>query len=211
MNLLRYNKNQKYLVFDFETNCLNLAWTHNKPWQLSYAVCRGDTILETFDHIIYWPDFTIKPEIAAMNHFTWERYRAEAKDPVPILEHFESYLYNDEYLIVGQNILWFDVYIHNIYNKLLNKKTNWGYLERCLDTKALAIAIKKGLTKNSQTSRIIWQYKLGSIIEKGLKTSILTQLKELKIDFDESRLHDSLYDIRMNFEIFKKRIWEIEI
>ena len=44
-----------------------------------------------------------------------------------------------------------------------------------------------------------------------MRTSIKAQLKQYKIDFDEDKLHDSLYDVRMNFEIFKKQIWQIDI
>ena len=31
------------------------------------------------------------------------------------------------------------------------------------------------------------------------------------IDFDPKKLHDALYDIEKNFEIFLKQIWELEI
>ena len=55
------------------------------------------------------------------------------------------------------------------------------------------------------------EYKLNDFREKGLKTSIRAQLKDYKIDFDEHMLHNSMYDVRMNFKIFLKQIWQIEI
>jgi len=36
-------------------------------------------------------------------------------------------------------------------------------------------------------------------------------LKEYKIDFDENMLHNSMYDVQMNFKIFQKQLWQIEI
>jgi hypothetical protein len=36
-------------------------------------------------------------------------------------------------------------------------------------------------------------------------------LENYDIDFDPKKLHDALYDIEKNFEIFLKQIWELEI
>ena len=42
--------NQKYLVFDTETEGLNLF--SSKTWQLSWIVCQGNKTLETHDEFI---------------------------------------------------------------------------------------------------------------------------------------------------------------
>ena len=44
-NLLRFNKNQNYLFFDFETCSLNLGSLDNKPWQLGYMVINKGKIV----------------------------------------------------------------------------------------------------------------------------------------------------------------------
>jgi len=80
-----------------------------------------------------------------------------------------------------------------------------------LDTNCIAKAIKKNLKPPTDSDLIFWQYKLNDFREKGLKTSIKAQLKEYKIDFDEALLHNSLYDVQMNFRIFQKQIWQIDI
>ena len=58
-DLLRFNNQQKYLVFDFETCNLNLCSTDNKPWQLAFLVCQGNKVLEEYDYYIYWEDLKI--------------------------------------------------------------------------------------------------------------------------------------------------------
>ena len=40
-DLLRFKKDQKYLVFDYETCNLNLGHLENKPWQIGFIICKG--------------------------------------------------------------------------------------------------------------------------------------------------------------------------
>ena len=49
------------------------------------------------------------------------------------------------------------------------------------------------------------------IREKGLKTSQAFMLKYYDIPHDPKKLHDSLYDVEMTFEIFKKQIFNIDL
>ena len=41
-SLLRFKKNQKYIVFDFETEGLNLRYS--RPWQLGFIEVEGKSI-----------------------------------------------------------------------------------------------------------------------------------------------------------------------
>jgi len=209
--MLRFNKNQKYLCFDFETCHLNLLDIENKPWQLSYIVAKGNQIIKEVDNFIYWPNLKISKGAQEVTHFDERKYHSLASDPKDVLSAFEEYLYDPEYIIVGQNLLGFDVYIHNIFRKLINKRTDFSYINRIIDTNCIAKAIKKNLIPPKNSDFIIWQYKLNNFREKGLKTSIKAQLKDYKIDFDENMLHNSMYDVQMNFQIFQKQIWQIDI
>ena len=209
--MLRFKKDQKYICFDFETCHLNLLDSDNKPWQLSYLIAKGNNIIEEVDNYLYWPDLKMSKEAAQITNFNYNTYKSKAVDPEKPLAKFESYLFDKDYIIVGQNLLGFDIYIHNIYRRLLNKKTDYSYVSRIIDTNCIAKAIKKQLQPPKDIDLILWQFKLNSFYEKGMRTSIKTQLKEYKIDFDENMLHNSLYDVNMNFEIFKKQIWQIEI
>ena len=175
--MLRFNKEQKYICFDFETCHLNLLDDSNKPWQLSYIIAKGNSIIKEVDNHIYWPDLKLSEGARLVTHFDDRKYHSLAADPKEVLSNFENYLYDPEYLIIGQNLLGFDVYIHNTYRKLMGQKTDFSYVKRIIDTNCIAKAIKKNI----------------------------------KIDFDENMLHNSLYDVQMNFKIFQKQIWKIEI
>ena len=65
-HLLRFKKDQKYLVFDYETCNLNLGLDSNKPWQLGFLTCKGNRILEKFDALddksdeFYFKGFILK-------------------------------------------------------------------------------------------------------------------------------------------------------
>jgi hypothetical protein len=56
-----------------------------------------------------------------------------------------------------------------------------------------------------------WQMKLMNFYEKGLKTSQGFMLKHFAIDHDPSKLHNALYDITMNYKIFRKLIMEVNV
>jgi DNA polymerase III epsilon subunit-like protein len=209
--MLRFNKKQKYICFDFETCHLNLLDSSNKPWQLSYVIAEGDKITKEVDNYIYWSDLNISEGAKEVTHFNEFKYKSLAADPIKILKEFENFIYDEDYLIVGQNLLGFDIYVHAIYRKLLSKIPDFSYVRRIIDTNCLAKAIKKNLQPPKGEDFIYWQYKLNDFREKGLKTSIKTQLKEYDIDFDENMLHNSMYDVQKNFQIFQKQIWRIEV
>jgi flagellar assembly factor FliW len=53
-NLLRFKKNKKFIVFDYETCSLNLASLDNKPWQLAFLICSHDKIEKKYDFYFSW-------------------------------------------------------------------------------------------------------------------------------------------------------------
>ena len=210
-DLLRFKKEQKYICFDFETCHLNLLNSENKPWQLGYGLFKGQKMLKSFDHTIKWPTLNISPEAAKICRFNRKRYEKNATDATQILDEFEKYLYDPSYLIIGHNLLGFDVYIHNIYRRLLKRESDYSYVDRILDTNCIAKAAKEKIKKNKTESLINWQYKLNEFRKRGLKTNQKQLLKEYGIKFNENKLHDARYDIGMTFKIFNKLIWEVEI
>jgi len=210
-NLLRFKKNQKYLCFDFETCHLNLLNSENKPWQLGYGIFQGKKLIQSFDRLIKWPTLNISPEAAKICRFDRKNYNKNSTDPVKILKEFESYLYDPSYLVIGHNLLGFDVYIHNIYRKLLKKESDYSYINRVLDTNCIAKAAKEQIKKSKNEPLINWQYKLNEFRKRGLKTNQKQLLKDYDIKFNENKLHDARYDIEMTFKIFNKLIWEVEI
>ena len=80
-----------------------------------------------------------------------------------------------------------------------------------IDTNCLAKAFKEGIKFDKKDSFLSWQLRLDNHIRKGLKTNMGAMLREFDVDFDKDKLHDSMYDIQMNLEIFRKLLWKVDI
>jgi|TARA_R100001460_G_scaffold94833_1_gene136944 DNA polymerase III alpha subunit (gram-positive type) len=207
-SLLRFNKKQRYVVFDTETEGLNLVTS--RPWQVAWMVVEGDKIIEKNDLFIEWPDLQVSEGAAKVTGFTEREYNRRCEPPKQVWEKFSKDLYNPDNLIIGQNLLGFDVYMVNIWRRLMNLGADYSFIPRILDTKALATAIAKEMPV-VKDDFIGWQYRLLNYRERGLKTSQATLLKKYNIDHDPKRLHDALYDIEMNFKVFRKQLFDLEI
>lgn len=209
-DLLRFKKEQKYVVFDFETCNLNLVSEHNKPWQLAFLVYHGDKLIESNDYHIFWEDLRMSEGARKVTGFKDAKYKKLAQPAEEVLDHFEKYLYDDSYIKLGHNILGFDIYIHNIFRKLLGRKTDYSYLAHSIDTLCLAKAIYKEVELNG-SDFLSWQFKLNSFHERGMRLNLGACCKTYEVDFDPTKLHDALYDIKKNYEVFKKMLWKIKI
>ena len=206
--LLRFNRKQKYIIFDTETEGLNLV--KSKPWQAAWIVAEGNRVIKKYDKLIKWDDLKVSKDAARITGFSKSYYEKNAEDPKQVWDEFSKYLYDDDYLIVGQNLLGFDVYMVDVWRKLIGEPLKQDYINRIIDTKAIATAIEKEAPVDKKDF-IYWQYRWLNYRQRGLKTSQLTLLKKYDIDFDPKRLHDALYDIEMNFEIFHKQLYDIEL
>ena len=206
--LLRFNKNQKYIVFDTETEGLNLI--NSRPWQIAWLVVKGDKIQEKHDKFIHWPNINVSDGAAKVTGFSEKKYYSKALAPNQVWDEFCKHLYDKDTLIVGQNLLGFDVYMLDVWRRAMGKKLDQSYIKRIIDTKALATAIAKNIPYNDDKF-INWQYRLLNYKERGLKTSQGFLLKHYNIKHDPKKLHDALYDIEMNFKIFKKQLFDLEI
>lgn len=210
-DLLRFKKNQKYIFFDFETCCLNLGSLDNKPWQLGFIVIENDKIVLKKDHWIKWDNLKMSDTAAKMTGWTKESYDKKAVDPKSILSEFESYLYDESFINVGHNILGFDIYVHGIYRRCLGKTPDYSYVNRSIDTLCLAKAIKNDIAYNRDDSFYNWQYRLNNMVDRKSKKKLIDLCKDYDIKIDSSKLHDAMYDIEQNYEVFKKMLWEVEI
>ena len=207
-SLLRFKKDQKYIVFDFETEGLNLRYS--RPWQLGFIETEGQNIKNEHDIYIGFDDLSVSADAARITGFSEHTYRKKKKDKLQVLEFFDKFLYNPDYLIIGHNIIGYDVYIHNVLRKACGKPTDYSYMNRVIDTNCLSKAYKMGL-KKVDDNLTLWQYKLNNYIKKGLKTSQITMLKEFSIPFEADKLHDAVYDVKMTLKLFHKLIWNIEV
>lgn len=222
--LLRFNKEQKYLLFDVETSHLNLIPSMgNLPWQCSFIVCTKDKILEEFDLFPYWENLKISKGAAAITRFTYENYALESTrchrkyfkgesttPPRKALDLFERYLYDESIIPCGHNILGFDVYVHNVWRHELNLPTDYSYIPRCLDTNCIEKAILLQ-EKPNHDDLISWQWRFTTFRKRTMKTSLGFLCKKYGINVDEKLQHDSLYDIKLNYELLKKQLLEIDL
>jgi len=207
-SLLRFDKNQKYLVFDTETEGLNLI--RSRPWQVAWLLVEGGKILEKHDMFLDWPNLDVSAGAAKITGFTMKEYNKRKESPRKVWEKFSKHLYDKDTFIVGQNLLGFDVYMVNIWRELMKLEADYSYVERIIDTRALAVAIAKDIPVDKDDF-ISWQYRLINHRERKLKTSQAFLLKKYNIDHDPKRLHDALYDIEMNFKVFRKQLFDLEI
>lgn len=208
-NLLRFDFNQKYIVCDVETEGLNLL--RSRPWELAWTEAVGKKIVAKHQRFIWWPDLKVSDEAARITGFNYEKYRSLAVKPEDVIEEFWPIISNEENKIIGQNILGFDVYMLNSLRKNIGQSSDFNYISRVLDTKALAMAITKGIKTIDSDDLITWQYRWLNYREKGIKTSQAHLLKHYNIPHDPSQLHIGVYDVEMTFNIFQKQIYDIEI
>ena len=193
--------NQKYLVFDTETEGLNLH--SSKTWQLSWIVCQGNKVIETHDKFIKHKELNIPEVVRKLTGFDWDEYNSKAESLISVWSKFEKYLFDPQYIVVGQNLLGFDVYMVSHLQRMLGQQPDYSYLPRIYDTRALAKAYREELDK-PRGDLLSWQYKI--INDRTLKAKVSQNqlLKFFDIDFEEDKLHDALYDIKMCYKVFLK-------
>lgn len=210
-NLLRYDKKQRFLVIDTETEGLNLVF--HRPFQLSWVLATQDAILDTQDRYVLFNDLRMSEGAAKITRFDWVNYKKKAETPNVVASDFFKLLNDPSIIVVCQNLFNFDCLMIKRLQQISGLPVDFSYLSRCIDTKCLSIAILKELKfdSNSNDCFLTWQWKLNSVIEKGLKTNQKFMLDRYKIPHDPERLHEALYDVTMLLEIFKKQIWEIEV
>lgn len=213
-NLLRYNKEQIYCLLDFETSGLNLL--DSKPWQLSFMVFTLDKILETHDYFIHWDNLNMSEGAARVTRFNMDFYKSRAKPLTEVLPIFEKFYLDNSILKISHNGLGYDQFIHNIARKSLGLAPTFDPAKYSIDTLALSRAYRLGVKPPKfQPGSLEWlkfSYKmLAEYGNKKLKVSLNAMCKEFNILTDESQLHNSLYDIGQNREVFKQLLWKLEI
>lgn len=204
-----FKSGQKFVLVDSEAESLNLVAA--KPFQLSWIIADKYKVLEEHDEFIYFKDLNMSADAAKITRFDQESYKKKAVAPEEVYKRFAADLFNPEYVIVGQNILNYDAYIVKNLQKLTGNPVDYSWLSRCIDTKVLFIAIQKNIKYDGEIPFLDWQYKTNAIFEKGLKSSQQFMLNHFDIPHDKEKLHDSLYDITMLYEILKKELAQFEV
>ncbi len=207
-DLLRYQPDQRYLIFDEETEGLHLK--RSRIWQLAYAICTLKEIESIVVRHIYWKDLNVSPGAARVTRFNKQHYLSVAEPPEKVFADFDPLLNDPTMIPVYHNGLGLDVYPWDTLRAALGHPSSWEYLHRSLDTNALGKAYRKGF--KPEGDRLAFQYKCLQYREKkSLKTSLGALAKEFKVPYDERYAHDAGYDIRVNHGVLKELIGRVEI
>jgi DNA polymerase III alpha subunit (gram-positive type) len=205
-DLLRFS-DRKLLLFDMETNGLNLQHM-TLPFQIAWIVADRKQVFESHQYYLKWPDYKMGKRAGEITEFN-PNWVKTGTDPEHVLRAFESYLTNDQYLVVGHNI-FYDMYIYQLWRRQFGLKPNWEPLSRLIDTNLLARAYKEGW-KPDRANLKAWQYKAMAAFRKGVKTNLTLMCKELGVPVDETKTHDAAYDLTINWQVYLKLINLVEI
>lgn len=210
MQYIRDNLSQKFIFWDLETCHLSLL-DSNLPWSIGYIIYQNGKILERHNQYIKWDNLPISDGAAKITRFDMNVYKQKAENPVEVLNKFETYLLDGQYVNVGHNLTNFDIYVLKIWREMLGRKNSYDYLDRMIDTNALARAVKKGVKKIERKDWRATMFRFANYVEKGLKTNLTALGKEYGIDVNYDNLHDSLNDVILTAKVFEKLKWQIEI
>lgn len=207
--MLRFDKEQLWLVIDCETEGLVLA--QSRPWQCSWVVGQGDNILEKHDHYIFWDNLLISKGARAVTGFSDELYKAKSEPAEKVYEKFASYLFNPKYKILGHNFLKYDTYIIGVWQECLTGKKNYEFIDRIYDSHLFEKSIELGISIKNGEDLLAFQYRMDSIKKRGLKTNLKFCAEKYGISFDPTRLHEALYDVNINYKVWRKQLFKLEI
>lgn len=204
------NPGVKFCFMDTETNGLNLLTS--QAYQLSYIIVQGGRVIESVDRHIYHDNFYMPAAAQMVNRFNYNTYKAFAEPLADVMKEFQDK--SKGAIMVGHNVLNFDIYMLNALFIKAGIDHDYWFMERIIDTCALS---KSYLTKrkNNQfedwAEFLFWQASSLSIREKGLKSSQGFMLKHFDIPFDKDKLHEALYDVGKNKEVFEKLLFALKI
>lgn len=210
-NLIRFRKDLKLVLVDFETQNLCLNEFHNLPWQVALLETNSQKIINSYDAYIKWnPLLRISADAARITGYRQSVVEERGQDPLLVAQKVYDSLKSADY-IVGHNVLGFDYYVANSFFRKVGLGS-YHFIDKLIDTNCLIRGLKTGyLFKPGLDNLVEYQYKMFHHRVKGVKTSLGVVAKEYGIVIDETRLHDATYDLQLNFEVFKKVIFQVEI
>jgi len=206
-HLLRMKKDTKFCTFDFEAEDLNLYSA--KPWQFACVVGTQQRILRRHDLFIKWPNFNISREAEQITRFDRVRWENEGRDPKEVFQIANQEFAEAEY-IVGHNILGYDIAVYIRSCRRLGIEP-YPIQDKLIDTMACGKGIKFERFYKPDENFLSYQIRMANEMPPKRGFATLTAFAKLyDIHLDETRLHDALYDVAINFEVLKKMLWQIE-
>lgn len=209
MKKLNYDFEQKYLVFDFETE--NLSLINNRIWQIGFSLCQGNRILESHDLKVFHSDLNMSPDAARITRFDWGQYKSEAIEEEAAYALFEPFLWDENIIPLGHNIYAFDLPVYRLQCLRRGTWRGWrGLHQRCLDT----LALSRIYNDNRKPESDLYASQMKEITKppRGAKKANLSFMaKSFGIEFDENTLHDAAADITLNFKVFNELKYKLDL
>ncbi len=209
-DLFNNNLSNKYIVLDTETESLNL--NISRPWSVAWLVVENGQIIEKFDKYPLFSDLEVSKGAMAVTRFTYLDYQAKSEDAKGVYELLKTYLYNPDYMVVGQNFISFDSYQLKNFALAVGDKIDYSYMTRTIDTLSLARSYKLDMKPrandiNTPNKFLSWQYRMLSIKKKGLKCSLEALCKDFGIkEYSLATAHSGAQDIVWTNEVFKRLV-----
>ena len=210
-HLLRYDETKTYTLIDCETENLCLNPCNNLPWQVGMIKCVGEKVQATKDFYVKWDrEINVGKEAARITGFSKKAYEKRALHIKEIFPTIEDWLDDCDY-ILGHNILGFDIYLIKAIYEYSGK--SWVHLvPKILDTNSIARGIKNGIPFDPRDESFTeYQYKMLNKRTKGIKTNLKSLGLEYDIEHEYDKLHDAVVDLELNFKVWNKLKWQVEI
>ena len=83
-------------------------------------------------------------------------------------------------------------------------------LPKFLDTNFIAKGAIMGLEYDPKESFMEYQFRMYHTRKKGVKTNLKQLLKDYEIPFEENRLHEAIYDLERNLDVWNRLKYYIE-
>ncbi len=207
-HLLRMNKKAKFCIFDFETEDLNLY--SSKPWQFACVCATQEAIHKKVDVFLKWDNLNISKEAEIITRFDRLRWEAHGKDPKEVFLKINEEFDKADW-IGGHNILGYDIHVYRRCCRRLGIKA-LPIQKKMIDSFACGKGLKLDLFFKPGDKFLSYQIRLlnNIVMKKGFAT-LAAFAKLYDIPTDESKLHDALYDVEINWEVLKKMLWQIEV
>jgi len=208
-NLLRFNfKNKKFICIDTETNGLNLFYS--EPFNVGFNIYSNDKIEESQNLYVDIPNYKISSELAKKVHYDESVIKSQGKTAKEVYSLLKKYLDNKDYFIIGSNYLNYDAMVIKNSAERCGVNIGYDYLDRVYDCNSLFKALKLNVPPDNK-NLLSFQWKMNSIVKKGLKSSVGFACKEFGIEYNHEEAHSAIYDVTRSHQIFKNLIERIDL
>lgn len=200
---------QDFLVFDAETESTNLRFS--RPWQFAAVEYKAGRPIKQHEIWIDIPNLKVGDGAARVTGFTYDKWNSKKIPLDDACSQIKEILTGNK-VLVGHNVLGFDIYqIRNLFLET-GVDIGWNWINKIVDTHCLARAVHYQWTPPKDNYEfMLWQYKLLHKFERGVKSNLGHMAREYSLDFDYTKMHDALYDVGVNGQVFQKIAYDLNL